>query len=45
MVVVGLVGAAAVDLQSVASGVNLGNRWLHQQAVDLAWGRGVAAAW
>ena len=40
----GMVGAAAVDLRAVASGVNLGNRQLHRQGVDLAWQWGEAAA-
>ena len=40
----GLVGAAAVDLWAVASGVNLGNRRLHRQGVDSVQQRGVAAA-
>ena len=40
IVVKHLVGAAAVDLWAVASGVNLGNRRLHQQGVDSVrqWG-------
>ena len=39
-----LVGAAAVYLWAVACGVNLGNRWLRRQGVDLArqWGGVVA---
>ena len=45
MVVVGLVGVAAVDLRSVVSGVNLGHRRLHWQGVDSVRGWGVAAAW
>ena len=40
----GLVGAAAVDLWAVASGVNLGNCQLHQQGVDSAWQWGEAVA-
>ena len=40
----GLVGAVMVDLWVVASGVNLGNRQLHQQGVDLARQWGEAAA-
>ena len=39
-----LVGTAAVDLQAVACGVNLGNRRLHRQGVDLVWQWGEAAA-
>ena len=44
VVIIHLVGAAAVDLQVVTSGINLGNRWLHRQGVDLVQQRGVAAA-
>ena len=40
-----LVGAAAVDLQVVACGVNLGNRQLRWQGVDSARQRGGVAAW
>ena len=40
-----LVGAAAVNLWAVASGINLGNRRLHRQGVDLAWQRGEVVAW
>ena len=40
----GLVGAAAVDLWVVASGVNLGNRRLHRQGVDSVRQWGEAAA-
>ena len=39
-----LVGAVAVDLRVVACGVNLGNRRLHWQGVDLAWQRGGVVA-
>ena len=44
MVIECLVGAAAVDLRAVASGINLGNRQLHRQGVDSAqqWGEAVA---
>ena len=44
MGVKGLVGAAAVDLWAVASGVNLGNHRLHRQGVDSAQQWGVAVA-
>jgi hypothetical protein len=44
MSVKGLVGAAAVDLWVVASGVNLGNRQLHWQGVDSVRQWGEAAA-
>ena len=44
MGVEGLVGAAAVDLWVVACGVNLGNRRLHRQGVDLVRQWGEAAA-
>ena len=44
MVVEHLVGAAAVDLRAVACDVNLGNRQLHRQGVDLVRQRGGAAA-
>ena len=43
VVVVHLVGVAAVDLWAVACGVNLGNCQLHRQGVDSAHQRGVAA--
>ena len=45
MVIKGLVGAAAVDLWAVASGVNLGNRQLHRQGVDSVQQWGEAAVW
>ena len=40
----GLVGTAAVDLWAVVCGINLGNRQLHQQGVDLVWQWGEVAA-
>ena len=40
----GLVGTVAVDLRAIASGINLGNHWLHRQGVDSARQWGVAAA-
>ena len=34
MVIISLVGMAAMDLQSVVCGTNLGNHWLLWQGVD-----------